>query len=393
MSTTESDESRADGVRRRSRAPVLAGIVLALTAVAVLGYVLWARRGDSGADEPKHAASGDLRITRVVPTLDAPLAAGENAIWCSTFIVAWKRMESDVLKTPARIANVDADLLDRLNNAPQSETDLPAGSFYAAAGKVNAIVPKIQSTMAARYSQVPAPTFSPGAALVAYAYLEAGIAFTIPFFDNDDEFIFTDSAGRGTDVAAFGLRSKDGDKYMQLREQVDILYAKSHPTDGSKALEFVVDPCKDSSPNQILLAKIPRQETLAAAVEYVERKIEEATKDEHYKYVRELGPTDDLLIPRMNWMLSHRFSELEGEDKLLLNPGFEGLWLSTAQQDIRFKLDRGGVELGSEARVVYAATSRLFPVNGPYLILMRKRGAAHPHFAMWVDNAELLQPR
>ena len=99
---------------------------------------------------------------------------------------------------------------------------------------------------------------------------------------------------------------------------------------------------------------------------------------------------DRLLIPNILFDVTHHFKELEGRDKLLLNPGFGGLWSSTALQQVRFKLDRSGAELSSEAKHMYAPLNRYFIFDRPFLIVMKKRGAAEPFFVMWVDNAELL---
>jgi hypothetical protein len=46
--------------------------------------------------------------------------------------------------------------------------------------------------------------------------------------------------------------------------------------------------------------------------------------------------------------------------------------------------------LESEARLGVAALPREFVFNRPFLVYMQKRGAEHPFFVMWVDNAELL---
>ena len=98
-----------------------------------------------------------------------------------------------------------------------------------------------------------------------------------------------------------------------------------------------------------------------------------------------------LLVPNLNWELQHSFSELEGTDKRLLNPGFEEYSFAKVMQTIRFKLDRSGAELASETQMVCKPMATHFICDRPFLIVVKKRaGAEHPFFAMWVDNAELL---
>jgi hypothetical protein len=88
---------------------------------------------------------------------------------------------------------------------------------------------------------------------------------------------------------------------------------------------------------------------------------------------------------------------------LLLNSGHEENWLGTARQLTDFQLDRSGAGLRSEARAFGTEKSagpnrRYFVFDRPFLVVMKKRGAAQPTSAssvepflvMWVDNAELL---
>ena len=64
--------------------------------------------------------------------------------------------------------------------------------------------------------------------------------------------------------------------------------------------------------------------------------------------------------------------------------------LDTALQTIRFRLDKSGADLESEAQLMALPVPSHYRFDRPFLVLMRKRGAARPFFAMWVDNAELM---
>jgi hypothetical protein len=108
-------------------------------------------------------------------------------------------------------------------------------------------------------------------------------------------------------------------------------------------------------------------------------------KEEH---LHKFGPNDVLLVPNIFWKIFHHFSELEG--KSFGNRRFKGYLLAEASQMIQFKLDRSGAELKSEAKMVAAPTPSHYLFNKPFLIYMKKRGAEHPFFVMWVDNVELL---
>ena len=61
-------------------------------------------------------SSTELKETQIVPTLETPLVKGKNAIWCASFLAAWKALEGDSI--------------------PQKVPDIPEGALYTAAGVV-----------------------------------------------------------------------------------------------------------------------------------------------------------------------------------------------------------------------------------------------------------------
>jgi hypothetical protein len=377
-------------MKRMPRAAWVAMAAGAVVLLSVVGFILLRRRAPAddvaagpgvgstdGWAQPLHtpAFTGDsakLERTVIVPTLDTPMPPGKNVIWCSSFQVAWNRLKDDVIKEPIKVRNAQA-VADRLNNAPQSEADLDPESFYAAAGITPEVIARIQREMATRFPNVPKPEFdvAPGWA-VAYAYLAAGAKFTIPFFENDERFEFEDSSGRKTAVTSFGLRGKDTYAYEELHRQVAVLYCKM---EGPGPLsQFVVDPCRTSNPNQVILACIPAKASLSEMLSDLAGKIGAESRSDDNR----LGLEETLLVPNLVFDVTHRFRELEGPELVL------------AFQMVRFRLDRSGAELASEARLVCPAVPRHLLFDRPFLIVMRKRGAQHPFFVMWVDNAELL---
>ena len=237
-----------------------------------------------------------------------------------------------------------------------------------------------------RFQKEPFDLDDSGAVLLAYGYLRAQVPFTIPYFENTKEFLFKDSEGRATAVSSFGLREEDEYGYHRLREQFETLYVRQEAR-WRDPVEFAIDLCKDSKPNQIIIACIPRKQHLQAMVADVERKIAEHPPESYY---RKLECDAEVLVPCLNWSITHHFDDLEGTDKHLLNRGFENLWLRTAIQTIDFRLDRSGVELESEAKLVCEPVPVNYIVNRPFLLCVKKRDADHPFFVMWVDNAELL---
>jgi hypothetical protein len=136
-----------------------------------------------------------------------------------------------------------------------------------------------------------------------------------------------------------------------------------------------------------VLASLPRKATLQETLSDLENKSSDYLAKNGNPT---LGELDSLGVPNMHWRISHHLTELEGIDKPLLNPTLQGTFIGEAIQVIEFKLDRRGAALTSLTMMKFLGLPRVILFNRPFLIYMKKRGAKHPFFVMWVDNAELL---
>ncbi|MCX7012917.1 MAG: hypothetical protein NTW86_10235 [Candidatus Sumerlaeota bacterium] len=343
-------------------------------------------------------ASSDLKATQVVPTLDSPIPEGKNAIWCASFLCAWKTLAADLAGEPIALEGAP-EAAASLNAAKDPRPDIPEDALYAVAGwKQDGVIDKIQGELKRRFPRKQPPTFPRAAenSFIAYSYLEANVKFSLLYFQYQHPLEFSDSGGRKTKITSFGIRTDD--KHVdKLRAQPRVLFRKGGL--NGETFEFAIDLCADSSPSQIVVARIAREPTLAAALERIDRestKVDELTQKtpENAVYLREVRPEDMLQVPDMLWRISHRFAELE--NRPFANSKLRGQNLDVAQQDILFRLDRSGAELKSEAKmygygILYGPHTD-FVLDRPFLICMKKRGAASPYFVMWVDNAELLCP-
>ncbi len=368
---------------------LVAAFGLVLAAVVAFFVLRWGRpyRPHRSFDGP----SDLLSETVIVPTLDSPIPEGKSAVWCASIQLGWDRLRKDVVKGPVRVQNAEA-LAGRLNAAEFPEGELAPADFYAAAGLAkDGIVERIKAEMAERFPGVPVSDLDPDAeGMLAYAFLKAGVKFDQPFFDNREPLTFTDSTGRSAQVKSFGVRKRDEYGYEKMREQVAVLYCPEEYIWREKVVdEFVLDPCKHTNPYQLILARVGRKATLAATIADVEQKIKWKPPPKNYST---LLRRDTLLVPTMNWRVRHRFKELEGPDKGLLGPPFHGRQhIARALQTIEFRLDRSGAEATSEWVSQSKPGSSRFELDRPFLVYLKKRGGSRPFFAMWVDNAELLQ--
>jgi hypothetical protein len=375
-----------DAARKR---PVL---IVGLIVVAVLAgagfWFHWGWQGPLPSAVP--AFDGDshlLKATDVVATLDTPIRAGKNAVWCASFLSAWKTLETDLAKGPISLQG-SPQLAASLNAAADPRAQIPPESLYVAAGwNQKGIIAQISDDLKRRFPAKARPTF-PGIrpdSFVAYAYLEASLKFSIPYFQNRKPMVFSDSGGKKTELASFGVGEEDAYAYFKLRRQPKVLFKTADKRNISRAAECVLDLDCNSQPNQIVLALMEPRASLAATLAAVEERVASAKPVAHSG---NLGPNDVLLVPDIVWRISHRFAELEGRE--FANTALKGQRMDVAQQDIQFCLNRGGAELKSEAKTFYRPIPTYYVFDRPFLLYMKKRGSDQPYFVMWVDNVELL---
>jgi len=349
--------------------------------------------------QPKDVNSSDLEQTSIVATLDCPVPEQQNVIWCSTFQMAWDKMKDDIIGEPIEIIGAE-ELATRLNQATVSEEDLEEDSYYANAGITGeGIIEQINTDMAQRFPSEPAPVFSEEFevnqnTILSYSYLNINIEFEHPFYTNVKPFTFQDSNGTSTNVSSFCSFSEIEDPNQEkVREQVEVLFGEFDET--GTGTEFAIDLCKYSQPYQVILAAVPRHETLSETISYVELKISEFNSDPNNTHLRELNPMDKLIVPDVLYKLTHHFKELEGKGIGNQPWHSEGYFVWEAMQKIDFSLTRTGVVIKSSAHFIIGPAIVIGPrniyFNRPFLIYVKKRGTEHnPFFVMWVDNAELL---
>ena len=389
-------------IRILSRIGAIFAIFVGLLAIGALpwatnfGSYYFQRIEYSQRAETFSGKSDSLNQTLIVPTLNSPCPKNKNVIWCSSFQLAWNQMKDDVIGEPIQVVGAE-ELAARLNSAEQSSADLESRSFYAAAGRVKeGIINKIQKDMAAQFPSHSVPDFSYIAAypegLLAYSYLIANVPFKYPYRQVRNDFIFTDSNGVKTNVGAFGIWGHET-QYKRIREQAEILYIHEDRNEHNpehRYKEFAVDLCKHSKPYQVVAAVVEPKDSLAHTLSYIRNQIADFKQTDNHEKMRFLGSVDVLIAPEMFWQIDHRFDELIGKMVSNANPPMP---IIEAKQMIKFKLDRYGAILESEAQIAFSGSPICLRFNRPFLVYMKKRDGEQPFFVMWVDNAELLNKK
>jgi len=372
---------------------IVGGIVVVVLIVVALwptnlGPQLVGLATSTGRPPTFSDSSLKLKQTVIVPTLDSPCPPGKNVVWCSSFQLAWNEVKDNVIRAPLEVVGAE-EVAGRLNAAKQSGSDLDPQSFYATGGWIkDGIVDKIKKDMAAKFPSRALPNFEGyDAGILAYSYLTANVPFTYPFRQMPKGLAFGDAQGNKTRVEGFGLWEAYRSEYEGIRDQVEVLYCdetgRQNPRSPIK--EFAIDLCKSSQPYQVVLAVVEPNDSLAQTLQRLRTRMQEFKNQGNYEARSHLQEVDVVQAPEMSWEIDHHFRELVGRVVANVN-----LPIVEAMQTIKFRLDRSGAAMESDAKFAVAAIPRVFAFERPFLIYMQKRGAEQPFFVMWVDNAELL---
>ena len=356
-------------------------LLLTLLAIGAIAGFVWLRNGEGGPPPLDTGAfvvdgtSDQLKSTVIVPTLDTPTELGKNVVWCSSFPLAWKKLEQNVTRGPVQLPGAQV-FAERLHADPSAESDLPPNAVYANAGwGEDGIADRVRADMAVRFPQRKVPEFivPPGGAL-AYCYLEVAAKFPYPYFEYDEPQAFTHADGSTSKVRAFGIRSNEAFAYNQLRGQVNVLYLQVSDR-GQLGREFALD-VNATSRDQVILAVTDRKPTLAEQWADLSAKMAAHKAGGGHAGVMS---NDTLLVPNIGFRVEHRFRELE------VGP------VAQASQMIQFRLNRSGADLASESAIHLKPTPMHYHFDRPFLVVMKRRDRERPYFVAWIDNAELLE--
>jgi hypothetical protein len=346
-----------------------------------------------------------LPTTEISPHLRCPIRPGRNVLWCGSFQLAWNKL-AELLGEDPRFHD-EPKMVGLLNKKDFTQKHLDEESYVAMAGFVrDNIHDKIRLALWAKFQGRARPRFIPSKDLtprpqdiVAYAYMFKHLEFGTPFEDLSDPIDFN-----GAKIVCFGVDSGKTAPEKMLR-QVNILSYKDQD-------DFVIELKTKSKGDRIILAKIAPAATVRQTIAEVDQRISAGERERQKKAAELAGkydqkiiarmllnmqPGDILKIPKINFDLTRTYRELYGCPLIIKNPKIaKDVGIGSAVQNIRFQMDEKGIRLLSEAHISLTCSAEYTPhehimiFDKPFLLLMKRRDAAVPYFALWVDNPELL---
>lgn len=321
----------------------------------------------------------DLVGTVVTPCLGQEIQPGESVVWCNTFQLAWNEL-CDFTGGPVGMAGAP-QMVEFLNEQQATKADLNETSYVAMAGLVeDGIEQRIRQELDRKFHGQADPELldsTPLEGWVMYAYLFRDFPFRWAFDRFRGGLHFA-----GQQVDCFGIGQFLGavePNEAKMATQVTVLAYRSND-------DLVVELKTKVEGERLILAKLQPAASLAATIQLVETRIAEGTPTG-------IQETEDLFVPVLDFELLQNYGELCGHELQTVNRKLDGKTIGAALQSIRFRLDERGAVLKSEGVAAGCKVQRTLVFDQPFLVMLKRREAANPYFAMWVGNAELMISR
>ena len=362
---------------------------LALFALLWVGAVQVLKTHDDAFTEEGllEANAAQLEDTIVTPHLEVPVADEKNLLWCASFQLAWNEA-CTLVGEDLHFEGNEPAMVGVLNRHSFTREHLDKESYVAVAGFVKddifgQIDRQLQDTFKGRATPryIPPKDLTPRPQdIVAYSYLFKNLEFPVPFERIGKPLVFGTAM-----VSCFGIGEERKGGHAKMLEQLLI-------PDYQSEDDFIVELKTKGTHDRFILAKVQPAATLAETITAVLSRIASANPVPPQMY-------DVLKVPKLNFDVTRDYLELRGLKLVVKNPKVANdLQILSALQNIRFQLDEEGVRLRSESHIAFGCaaaeppppTRHIMVFDKPFLMLLQRRDADVPYFALWVENPELL---
>ncbi len=396
MQITGRSSGASDDFRARRETLMRTSLLVSLVGLSVLaagcaehGKPMAAGQAVTAIVKPNASEFAGIIVT---PHLEVRIDPNTSVMWCSTFQLAWNEM-CDLAGGPLQIDNAPP-MVGVLNRRTATRDDLDDASFLAMAGVGPAIVEKINKELARKFpgkplARVPVAAREVGENWwIAYAYLLKDLLFEEPFERSSLPMRFLDAH-----VVTFGATPYDGpeaplpdepaeatkEEHLNHRRHRTMLNAQVLIYDYRSGDDFIVELRTKAKDDHLILAKVKPGKTLSETIDLVLKRVGSSRPEN-------MTDEDALKVPVINVDIAKRYDQLIG--KTLVQAGMPIL---DALQVTRFRLDEKGAQLMSLAYLsAFSASPHWMEFDKPYLVLLQRKGAKHPYFALWVANPELM---
>ena len=305
----------------------------------------------------------------------------ENTAWCGTFNLVWNDLKNDIAKREI-VFSPQLKLVENLNKGTFNASYLSEDSYYKVYGTPSiALKQQIEKAIKEKFNETsdilddfdwnsndPKDYF-------LYAMLKKKFEFPKVFTELE-----SGTFGNTENIKYFGI---NGSTDKEVREQAKILYYNSKEDFAIKLLTKQND--------EVIITRGINSNTFGE----IYQKIKEKSKKYEGNY--SFGNNDILKIPNININLKKEYKQLENNSFLFANG--DSYYIEKALQTIKFKLDKEGGEIKSEAGIMLRYESimisedkpREFIADDTFTMFLVEKGKDLPYFAMKISDITNVQ--
>lgn len=305
---------------------------------------------------PKVKPLANFAKTTFVNTLESPLISKKNNIYAASLLFAWDEVRKTI-KSPITVSP-EYQALVLLNNS----------KTYQGVLQKNEIDTKVTVNKDT---------------IRASAYFKKSLPFVHEFWSNR-ELIFDNHKVKAFTWGSYRDRS------------VKILYYKNDNN-------FVMQLYTEDREQEVILAKgISKNVSFESSLNELNQKIKigvAESKNEAQKWKYKIIREDVLFVPNLSFNIENKDKILE-DNKFMA--GVTPYTVLSVSQQIAVLLNEKGFEASSNSEVITvkggiddAMREKPHPkyliFDKPFLLIAKRKSAANPYLAMWIENSELME--
>ncbi|MBQ8887523.1 MAG: hypothetical protein IJY61_07485 [Candidatus Gastranaerophilales bacterium] len=297
----------------------------------------------------------------------------QSDLWCVTFQLVWNEFMQKITNgQPVQFVGGNPPIADELNKQNYTKDILSNNSYYIADGKISkSLKRKIERAIKKKFKEtsdiLDFVDWNAKDSYLFYSMLKKEFNYQNPF-DELASLKFNNSVEK---VKYFGIHPASS---SNVRENVQILFYNSP---DEYAVRILTKENED-----VILFRTDKDDNFENYYSYV---VENSSVEPFTKY-------DNLRVPEINVDKMVSYNDLIG--KQISGTKYV---ISQALQTIKFKLDRKGGSLKSEAVIGVMKMSLINPdkerdffFDKPFVIFLKEQCKDKPYYAMKVDTTEYL---
>ena len=297
----------------------------------------------------------------------------QSDIWCVTFQLVWNEFMQKITNgKPVQFVGGNPPIVDELNKQNYTKEILSDKSYYLVDGKVSkSLKRKIEKAIKKKFNETSDilgfVDWNAKDSYLFYSMLKKEFNYYNPF-DELASLNFNNSVEK---VKYFGIHSSSK---SIVRDNVQVLFYNSK---NDYAVRILTKENED-----VILFRTDKEDNFENYYSYVLKN----------SSIEDFSKNDNLKVPEINVDKLISYNDLVG--KQITGTKYV---ISQALQTIKFKLDRKGGSLKSEAVIgvmkmslVNPEKERDFFFDKPFVLFLKETGKDKPYYSMKVDSTEFL---